>query len=883
MNIAFDATALISDATYDRGIGKYAGHIVDGIIRRLGRNDKLYLVSHKESDRLNGLYPLAEKRIIYLGDCTGEDNYAFAYGGLKELGASSFEFFLKSCDIDIYFSPWHSGIPLDFLKRIKSRCAGIKFIVTVNDLIPYVFPDVYMPNEAIRKMNDMKTEMLRHFDHIITISEASKNDIIKYAFIPEERISVIYDAAEGVETLPLDNSLGGLFALGVTKDYILYTGGDDYRKNIDGLIKAFALCDEEIKSKYQLVIVCRLYKPEFYKSIIDECNLSGIVILTGYVSDETLSVLYKNASLFIFPSLYEGFGMPVLEAMQYSLPVIAGDNSSMPELIGKNGVYFKADKVKDIARAIALVLKDEKLKNQLTVNSDERAALFSWDKCCDETFALFLSVLNEGEKKKNPLKNRRIKIAYLSPLNPEQSGISDYSEDLIPYLSKHVDMDIFTVSANIDNKYIKENFNIFPYEDFENMHSGYDTVIYQNGNSLLHWEILKYCRKYPGIIVMHDYNQRVFFDYLGNWMKNSPAEDGFILENFVLQYGRREGERLFHETKADLFGSRHIEFNRYAVANALGVIVHSDFAKNRILAHSPMLPVKKIYQGVPDYPSDIPEDTRKNLRDKLKLGDNDIVAATFGIIIPEKRAKEILEAVGRFVSSHDGGSRLKLVIAGKTWDGFDDVLREADAKYNIKNNVIVMGRLETEDFINIMYLCDFAFNLRFPTNGETSGCLSRLLAIGKPVIVTDTDAFSEYPADVCLKVPGGCAGEVEGIYNALCRLIKEPDLRKALSDNARKFMRENCSLEKVSAEYASFIKSVCNLKKEFYQPLDGTVAGRITDEYINIFKSIDNVELFCEALFRFNSKSGLGMAGENAEKILEDINRSMLISRILGA
>ena len=877
MNIAFDATALFAECSYGRGIGHFGKRVLDGIIKRLRTDDKLYLVSHRKSELLEELYPKIDKRIIYLGDNVSVDDYAFAHDKFNEFGALAFEFFLKTYDIDIYFSPWHNGLCMRWLGQIRDRCPETKFITVVHDLIPYVFPDVYFADKTIKKLNDRCKDDLHYFDRIIANSQASKDDIIKYAFIPQKRISVVYEDS-AVQTLINEPTNSNLSSLGITKDYILYVGGDEWRKNIDGLIEAFAYCNANIKKRYQLVVACKLHKPDFYRAIIKKHNLSDSVVLTGFVPDDMLHALYKNAHLFVFPSLYEGFGLPVLEAMKYGIPVITGDNSSMPELIGENGIYFKANKTKDIASAITKVIEDEGLRKRLADNSKERARLFSWDKCCDEIFAIILSAQKEKAKKQGSLKNRRLRIAYLSPLNPEQSGISDYSEDLIPDLAKYVDMDIFTASVDIDNSFIKENFDIFSYEDFEKLHSDYDMIVYQMGNSKFHIEILKYCRKYPGIVVMHDYNLRIFFDYYGNWMPNSPVGSDFILENFILQYGKRDGEKLFFTTRGNLMNAYHVEFNRYAVANALGVIVHSDFAKDRILAYSPSLPVKKIYQAVPCYDQDISENDKKKLRTKLGIADNDIVAATFGNIIPEKRIKEILHAVGKFVSSHKDGQRFKLVIAGWTWDGFKEVFQEADAKYNIKNNVILMGRVEGREFIDVMHLCDFAFNLRFPTNGETSGCLSRLLAIGKPVIVSDIDAFSEYRDDMVFKVHSGCDSEVDEIYNAICRLVGEPTLRAILSDNARKFMRENCSLEKVSAEYASFIQKAYKLKKEFYQPISSSVVANMTDEYMRLFKNVKNINLFCDALFRFSRTPSV----ENAETILKDINCSAVIKNILG-
>lgn len=596
MNIAFDATSISSISSSGRGIGKYATRILDKLIESLGENDKLYLLSYsiKHSKIIQEKYPNIEARVIYLGAEVFNDYYSFMYGDLRKKGGASLELFLISNEIDVFFSPWHSGIPYNLFKYIDKHICKTKFVLTVHDMIPYVFPNIYLVNTVNKKLLDEAKEMLHYVDCVITISESAKADIIKYAEIHEEKIKVIYEAGEVLE---YEKDEKESFFVKDSEKYILYTGGDDWRKNIKGLIEAYNLCDKDIKENYKLVIVCKLHNRVQYDEIIFKYNLIDKVILTDYVNNKTLHLLYKNASLFVFPSLYEGFGLPVLEAMMYDIPVITGDNSSMPELIGSDGYYFNADSPKSISKAIDKVLQDDKLREKIIKNSSERLKLFSWEKCCNEIVDFLYEFKKENLFKDNyDLNdiNKRLKIAYFSPLKPCESEISDYSEELLPFLSKYVDIDIYTSSTVISNTHIKEKFNIYEYQSFEVNNSDYDIIVYQNGNSMYHWEILQYSRKYPGIVVMHDYNQRVFFDYIANVMTESPVDSDFIMENFILQYGIEEGKYLYNKTKNNLANAEYVELNRYSVVNALGVIVLDDYAKQKVANYSPMLPIKVI-------------------------------------------------------------------------------------------------------------------------------------------------------------------------------------------------------------------------------------------------------------------------------------------------
>jgi len=213
-------------------------------------------------------------------------------------------------------------------------------------------------------------------DKIIAPSEATKRDIIKFYEIDESKIKVIWHGVETRRCLvstELEN-----------KPYILFVGSIQPRKNITGLIEAFEKVErsrDETLPRLQLVIcggrgwmANKIYKRA------KESKFSGKIIFTGSVSDKERNELYKNALVFALPSLYEGFGLPVLEAMSYGVPCIVGNNSSLSEIVGKSALLVNANSPNDIAEKINLLLSNSELRKDLSCRGIENVKKFSWDK-----------------------------------------------------------------------------------------------------------------------------------------------------------------------------------------------------------------------------------------------------------------------------------------------------------------------------------------------------------------------------------------------------------------------------------------------------------------------------------------------------------------------
>jgi len=229
---------------------------------------------------------------------------------------------------------------------------------------------------------------------IVTVSEHSKKDIIKYWNIPNEKVVVIYEAASDVYFNPVHrNEIASVSnKYGLPSEYVLYLGGFDKKKNVNALVSAYRLLTSEVPR----LVLAGERKWDFgcIKNIIEEYGLSERIITPGRIDDEDLPALYQGALAFIYPSLYEGFGLQLLEAMASGIPVLASDRTCFPEVLNGAGLLFDPGKSENIAENILAVCNDRDLRNELSNRSKERAKDFSWEKTAIETMSVYNNVVN---------------------------------------------------------------------------------------------------------------------------------------------------------------------------------------------------------------------------------------------------------------------------------------------------------------------------------------------------------------------------------------------------------------------------------------------------------------------------------------------------------
>jgi len=280
----------------------------------------------------------------------------------------------------------------DFIPPFWRR-RNCRSVITVHDLVFLMYPDL-LTKESARYYGQID-EAVKSSDAIIAVSQATKMDLIRLLGVSEKKITVIYESASPIFR-PLNReevSEHVRARFGLTGDFVLFVSTIEPRKNVPNLLRAFRLLLDNYHPKVKLVLAGEkgwLFE-EVYQ-LADTLKLGEDALFLGRVKTEELLWLYNAAKALVAPSLYEGFGLPPLEAMACGTPVITSNISALPEVVGDAGMLVDPQDVEDISVAIWRILGDDQLRASLVEKGFKRAAVFSWDKAAQETLALYHSL-----------------------------------------------------------------------------------------------------------------------------------------------------------------------------------------------------------------------------------------------------------------------------------------------------------------------------------------------------------------------------------------------------------------------------------------------------------------------------------------------------------
>lgn len=282
---------------------------------------------------------------------------------------------------DLFWSPAHYAPSL-------TKC---KSIVTVHDLAYEYFPDLFLRQDLYKLKNWTRASVTKS-SHVIAVSDATKHDLVKLYDVDPSKVSVIHNGYDS-DVFNLDPKVSPKLLSSYDlqpKNYLLFLGTIQPRKNAIRLVQAFHLLkDQGYKGK--LVIAGGIgWLADDTLNVIKNSKYSSDIVLTGYVTDELRKTLYTHCDVYVLPSLYEGFGVPAIEAMGCGAPVAVSNNSSLPEVVGDAGLLFNPQDPADIATSILKIKND---REAWVKKSLARAKHFSWQKCAKETLSVLTSVI----------------------------------------------------------------------------------------------------------------------------------------------------------------------------------------------------------------------------------------------------------------------------------------------------------------------------------------------------------------------------------------------------------------------------------------------------------------------------------------------------------
>ncbi len=298
------------------------------------------------------------------------------------------------------------GLPFSLLKNpvdLLHVCmfpplfSPVPYIYTVHDLAHITHPE-FFPDGHVNRIKYLLEKGVQKSTHIISISEFTKQDILANFDIPAEKITVIYNGLD-TQYKQIKDKLSVQQFLGkyeINSPYILYTGRIQARKNIVRLLQAFNLIKKKNKIPHKLVIVG---KPDWeYREFEDELkkiDMGDDIIQLGHVESEALPYLYNGADVFVFPSFYEGFGFPPIEAMACGTPVVCSNATSLSEVVSDAALTVSPYDVEGFAKSIINILDDDKLRQSLIEKGLNRAKNFSWEKTAEQTLNVYTKVFEK--------------------------------------------------------------------------------------------------------------------------------------------------------------------------------------------------------------------------------------------------------------------------------------------------------------------------------------------------------------------------------------------------------------------------------------------------------------------------------------------------------
>jgi glycosyltransferase involved in cell wall biosynthesis len=374
MRIGFEAKKVFTNYT---GLGNYARNLLSGIAQYYPENEyHLYMPSAKRNKETS----------LFLDNATFHIHTSNA--AIKAYWRSfSICSQLKKDKIELFHGLSHE-LPLNIYS------SGIKSIVTCHDLISLLFPEWYPALDRMMYNFKFKSSC-KNADTIIAISENTKNDIIKYYNIDPQKIQVVYPSFDNVFAQIKDSSSNEIIfkQLSLPKEYLLYVGSVTERKNLLSIIKAIEMLSSENRLPLVVVGNGRSYKKKVQEYISEKKLDLKIIWLENISENGVLRIIYQQARIFIYPSLYEGFGMPVMEAMLCKTPVITSNTSALPEAGGPDSYYIDPNNAEQIAEGIEKILTNESLRNTMIVKGFDYVQKFSGKKTASDTISVYQKTL----------------------------------------------------------------------------------------------------------------------------------------------------------------------------------------------------------------------------------------------------------------------------------------------------------------------------------------------------------------------------------------------------------------------------------------------------------------------------------------------------------
>jgi glycosyltransferase involved in cell wall biosynthesis len=687
--------------------------------------------------------------------------------------------------------------PPDAMWPRWARDSRIATVVTLHDLIPLIFADQYLRDVSVRAWYMARLELIRHADVVLSVSEYTAQDAVEHLQIPAERVQVIH-AGTSDHFADMYPSAAAAWAQlsrqfkGVRPGFMLYVGALEFRKNIGGLIAGFARLPAALRAQHQLVIVCAI-NPDQRKRLEAEASGMGVgrdqLVLTGRVTDPDLGALYRACTLFVYPSLYEGFGLPIIEAMSSGAPVAASATTTGPEVLGDLEGTFDPHDPDSIASCLAGILNSPDAIDRLRARSRRRVAEYTWRRVAERSIEGYERAVGMTARRSC---RRARRLALVTSWPPDRSRIAGYNLQLAAELGQCVDVDVIVGNpAEVCPTAAELGVRVMGVRDFEQVSAlrQHDRVLYCMGNSTDHAHVYELLKHRPGAIVLHDVMMADFyFSYAGVTWSDDPRPT--LAERIQEMYGPRlppdatDGGTLTFERQMSL----GIYMTRELQILAEQCFVHSKAAREVLEydrgALDPHVRISVVPFAIPEAVA----------APRGHVSSSPLVVSLSDV----NEVNDIATLINAFGQLAIDLPDARLVIAGPIHGEDLDRWHRYATEHAPHANIDLLGDGGADRYADLLRTADLAAELRVMSTGDASTAVADCLASGVPTIVTDLGWARELPGDVAEKVSPGA--RPQQLKDRIARLLADGDRRLAMSRAALEYARRH-SFARVAAEY----------------------------------------------------------------------------------
>ena len=708
-----DSQALQYPLSAERGIGRYLGELLTALRASSAGIELSYA--------LNPDLPITQlvEPLLVSGAAIPSDRLGSRPGDLFHV-PSPFE----PAPIDRLWPPAVRHLPL---------------VVTVHDLIPFVLNDLYLQSASERRWYRTRLELVRRADRVIAVSQATANDVVEITGIDSERVTVVSEGpAERFKPLP-DRSVG-MRALTralprLHADFVLYPGGMDPRKNISRLLEAYAGLPAELRRQNQLVITGKL--TDWDRRQVERM-ITGLgvgvgedVLFSGHVSEEVLLRLFQTAKLTVFPSLYEGFGLPVAESLACGTPVIASDSSSLPELIQDPEALFDPRDASEIQRKLERVLTDPKLYERL-----RRARLdprHSWREAALGTAAVYRSVVRSTRR---PARHtRRLGLVVTGPVAGDRIGAARLF-NLASAVSRRCAVDLFSRKATsllpsgVD-RYHAARFNVI-----SRGRGGYDAVLSMLAEDDDGTAVVEFVRTFGGSVLLERPSLVAFYAELAR--RRSKEKPGGFPGEVESMYGSALPRHLREAPITEsVVEQRGVLMARELMELAERVYVQSEYARRRLELDGDPRDAAKVEVLPLAYPR--PRSARRE------------GTAVVGARVANAGALETLLDALADVAQEDEKVQFRLVLS-RRGRGLRSTATSLAAERGLSARTRIASEGESDVWQSWVADAQVAVELGDVRTLAVSDFVTESVAGGVPTVVSDVGALRELPDDAVAKV-----------------------------------------------------------------------------------------------------------------------------------